>query len=187
MIKIVSFIDFVPRLFMATNRQSVFTFLNVTESLTDINHQRLEDIRSTYTSMTNAKVDDRLKLIADKFSLLDDAINLEYLNICVTSSTLQLACENIIGKYFDASMAEQRNKRRPVSSTTTTTTSSSSSTSTLNNVIIPREQNTAPSTNTETLTTVICQILVKENQIAVIEFIRYFLLCPLAEVGTGNR
>ena len=165
---------------MATNRQSVFAFLNVTESLATIDYQHLEDIRSAYASMTNTKTDDRLKLIVNRFNLLDDATNLEYLRICATSSTLQIACDKIIDKYSDALMAEEGNRRRPA-------TTISSSITTSSNGMRQREQSSAAMTNIETLMTIKCQILIKENEPAVIEFIRYFLLCPLAELARGYK
>ncbi|CAF2859194.1 unnamed protein product [Rotaria sp. Silwood2] len=160
---------------MTTNRQSVFTFLNVTESVTTIDRTRLEQLRSDYATMmktvpivtttTMVNQDDQLKLLARKFMLIDDSINLDHLNLCVSCSSLDIACEAILGKYIDVLMAERRAARKTTQS----------------NV-----KPTMP-TVTESLTKIICQILVKQNDGAVIAFIHNFLLSPLAETTSNQR
>ncbi|CAF4002905.1 unnamed protein product, partial [Rotaria sp. Silwood1] len=85
----------------AFNRQSVFTFLNVSESITTIDRTRLEQLRSDYvavvktlpkaTTTTTDNHNDPLKMIAEKFMLVDDPINLDHLNLCVSCSSLDVA------------------------------------------------------------------------------------------------
>ncbi|CAF3886512.1 unnamed protein product [Rotaria sordida] len=168
---------------MPSNRQSVFAFLNVTESVATIDRIRLEQLRSDYATMiktqsmatttTTANLDYQLKSIAEKFMLIDDSINLDHLNLCVSCSSLDVACEAMVGKYIDALMAERRNARKATQMNVKPTVPSSSSAA-------------AAPIATESLKQIICQIIVKQNDSAVIEFIQTFLLSPLAEI-TSKR
>ncbi|CAF1244888.1 unnamed protein product [Rotaria sordida] len=169
---------------MPSNRQSVFAFLNVTESVATIDRTRLEQLRSDYAAMiktqlmatttTTANLDYQLKSIAEKFMLTDDSINLDHLNLCVSCSSLDVACEAMLGKYIDALMAERRNARK--------------ATQTNVKPIVPSAAAAAAAPiATESLKQIICQIIVKQNDSAVIEFIQTFLLLPLAEITSKRK
>ncbi|CAF4654000.1 unnamed protein product [Rotaria sp. Silwood1] len=165
---------------MAFNRQSVFTFLNVSESITTIDRTRLEQLRSDYvavvktlpkaTTTTTDNHNDPLKMIAEKFMLVDDPINLDHLNLCVSCSSLDVACEAILGKYIDFIIVERRNARKTTQS----------------NAKLVIQSSTLPIV-TVSLTKIICQILVKQNDTVVIEFIQNFLLSPLTEITSKRR
>jgi hypothetical protein len=174
---------------MATNCQSVLAFLNVTESMNTINRERLEKIRSAYANMveteptatTTINGDDKIKLLADKFSLMDDAENIAHLTKCVTERFLDFACEFIFGEYLRIRTIEQRRARKnqslPTSSTILNTTTESTA---------PAIASEA-SMITQVLPKILCQILLKKNRASVLEFCENFLLCPLAKAASKRR
>jgi hypothetical protein len=173
---------------MAGNRQTVFTFLNVTKSLGDINRVRLEELRSFYAKMMNASsvtttttanVDDPLKQLAQKFMISDDPTNAQHLNLCVTKSSVEEVCEEFVRQYNEAYWAEKRNAKKsniqqPISSVTKNIAAESAA------------QPPAASIKTEELSHVNCRILVKQNQPVVIDFIQKFLLAPLAQTASTH-
>ena len=104
------------------------------------------------------------------FTLANDRINLDHLNVCITSKSLEAACEAIFGRYLDALIVEKRNARK--------TNQSSSH---------PAKQTVTGPTVTELVTQATCQILVKQNQPAVMEFIQKFLLTPLDQLKSTQK
>lgn len=160
---------------MATNRQTVFRFLNVTESITTIDRNLLEKIRTDYASFTNSvtsattvsNTDDQLKALCDKLMLVNDATNLELLKLCVSSKNVEIACQELLGKYIDALIAEKRNARKVV--------------------IQPPAPIPAKPVVTESLSQVTCQIFIKQDQLPLIEFIDTFLLSPLDQNAPIRR
>ncbi|CAF1512541.1 unnamed protein product [Didymodactylos carnosus] len=172
---------------MATNKPSVFNFLNVTESMNTINRERLEEIRSAYANMndtepienTTNNEDAKIKLLADKFSLMNDAENLVHLNKCISEQFLDVACHAILGEYLRIRTIEQRKARRnqssPASSTIPKITTE------------PIAQASEASMVTKVLPQVFCQILLKKNRASMLEFCQDFLLCPLAKAASTRR
>lgn len=92
---------------MRTIRKDLFEYLNVTEDLTKIDFNRLEQIRSTYANILQTNPDDPLTSLAQTFGLLTDAENREYLNTCVTSASKETAAQSLFGKYLDKKLAEK--------------------------------------------------------------------------------
>ncbi|CAF3353898.1 unnamed protein product, partial [Rotaria sp. Silwood2] len=152
-----------------------------------INRERLEEIRSAYDNMnetepietatTNADVE--IKLLADQFSLIDDAENLALLNKCIRTPFLDLACEAIFGEYLRIRTIEQRKARMNQSSPASSTISKITTESTA--------QASEASMVTKVLPQVLCQILLKKNRASVLEFCQDFLLCPLAKAASKRR
>ena len=144
---------------MTTDRLGVFEYLNVTESLSTIDSVRLEKIRSTYDDIIKNKSDKPLELLAQTLMLINDAENLNYLNICVTSSSAAIARQTLCGKYLEKQSADRRNARK---------TKQAEAAATAMNTVEP-------------VSKVICQILIKEIESTVIDFIHHFLLAPLKQ------
>lgn len=152
---------------MATNHQTVFSFLNVTESLSRIDRKNLEQIRSAYTNMikngSSSIIDDQLKALADEFMIANDTTNLDHLKICVLSKSSVIACQEIWAKYIDTLSSRERNSKKMNQISTSTSAKP-----------IPRKPIV-----TESLSQATCQIFIKRNQPVLIEFIQNFLLSPL--------
>ncbi|CAF1560667.1 unnamed protein product, partial [Didymodactylos carnosus] len=142
--------------------------------------QRLEQIRSAYadtmknaqTTTTTTNADDRIKLLAKGFPLIDDEQNLAHLKLCVIGTHLEIACQAILGEYLKI-LIEQQNARKANSPSVPPTIVDTATKST---VQVP-----------ESLSKIMCQILVKKNQPAVIEFIQSFLLSPLAKAASRQK
>jgi len=169
---------------MATDLKSVFTFLKVSEVPETIELGLVENLRSAYDTIsktasvttTATNLDDQLKQLAQMFLLMDDATNLEHLKLCVTTRSVAIACAELFGKYADMVAAERRNARRAAQpSTTQPSTTQFSAT-----------QPSAVTRKSESLSHIICEILVKQNKPAVIEFIQNFLLFPLAQTASTH-
>ncbi|CAF1085429.1 unnamed protein product [Adineta steineri] len=160
---------------MATEYQSVFTFLNLTTSLTTIDRERMEKLRSSYDTIVKTSsvttmgvnIDDQLKQLAQIFMLIDDATNIDHLKICVTASSIGVACEAIFAKYADMMIMEKRNAKKALQQSTASVTT---------NITDKQATNIV-----EYLSHIICQIIVKQNEPAVIGFIHNFLLSPVGE------
>ena len=171
---------------MATARQSVFSFLKVSESLSTIDPQNLQKIRSSYAQMIDASPrtttttgDNPLKSLAQMYALYDDATNLDHLNLCVTCSSLERACEAIYEKYVEAFFVMDQYSDN-INLPSTPLSAKNTSTNQTGEI-------TAVSAETESLSRVICEIVIKKNQSPVIDFIYNFLLCPLANTGSVQK
>lgn len=163
---------------MVTNRQTVFSFLNVTESLSTIDRTNLEEIRSAYTNMikngSSCTIDDQLKALADQFMIANDTTNLDHLKICVLSNSLGIALQKIWSKYIDTLSSGERNSKKMNQISTSTSAK-------------PMTQISTKSIVTESLSQATCQIFIKRNQPVLIEFIQNFLLSPLDQNTSRTR
>lgn len=139
---------------MADDRQSVFNYLHVTESLSSIDRKRLEGLRTFYTTLSKSD--------SNEYLLMNDEENLEYLKLCVTSNSLEVACQAIFGKYLDQMIAQKRQVRNVIPVMTTTVAN-------------------------QAISKAICQILIKRNESIVIEFLEKFLLTPLDAKATNTH
>ncbi|CAF4946847.1 unnamed protein product [Rotaria sp. Silwood1] len=154
-----------------------------------INREHLEEIRSAYADMeetestatTIINADHKIKLLADKFFLMDDAENLAHLKKCIMEPHVELACAAIYGEYIQICTIEQRRARRNQPSPASSTISKIKTESTA-----PTGASESPMA-TEVLPHIICQILVKKNRASVFEFCQDFLLCPLAKTSSKRR
>ncbi|CAF3603252.1 unnamed protein product [Rotaria socialis] len=169
---------------MTENRSSVFAYFNVTESMQTIDRVRLEAVRSAYANIRDDELTDtqrhnaeeKVKLLTDKFPIMNDAENLALLNKCVLGQYLELACQAIFGDYVHKRTKEMRRARTNNTSTTTSTISNQTTGS-------PAQVSTA-SNATEPLPKAFCQILLKKNPTVVFQFIQNFLLCPIHQTPT---
>ena len=155
---------------MARNRQTVFNFLNVTESSSTIDRQNLDKIRAAYTNVKDGSsltTDDPLKVVADKFMLTDDAVNLEHLKICVSSGSVGIACQAIWSKYIDTLVAAEG-----------ITTKRNHS---------PRTSASAGSAISIVVCEATCRILLKRNHTALMEFVQDFLLAPFHQNASSTH
>ncbi|CAF3954118.1 unnamed protein product [Rotaria sp. Silwood1] len=108
---------------MATNVQSVFDYLTVTELLTTLNRERLKEIRSTYDQLKSAQyggaatnVDELVKMLTQKFFIVDDIENLDRLKRCVTEDYFEVACQTLLNEYLTKLRQERMNARKVKSS-----------------------------------------------------------------------
>jgi hypothetical protein len=174
---------------MAADLKSVFTFLKVSEVPETIELGLVENLRSAYDTIlktasvttTTTNLDDQLKQLAQMFLLMDDATNLEHLKLCVTTRSVAIACAELFGKYADMVAAERRNARRAAQPSTTQPSTTQPSTTQFS-----ATQPSAVTRKSESLSHIICEILVKQNKPAVIEFIQNFLLFPLAQTASTH-
>ncbi|CAF3715525.1 unnamed protein product [Rotaria sp. Silwood1] len=104
---------------MATNVQSVFDYLTVTELLTTLNRERLKEIRSTYDQLKSAQyggaatnVDELVKMLTQKFFIVDDIENLDRLKRCVTEDYFEVACQTLLNEYLTKLRQERMNARK---------------------------------------------------------------------------
>jgi hypothetical protein len=155
---------------MASNYQTVFSFLNVTQSLLTIDRKNLEKIRLAHDKIKkkepSSTIDDQLKKLADEFMIVNDATNVDHLKICVESGTVGIACQALSKQYTDPLHPEEQNSTKTNQILTSTSAKHTAKMST----------RPAP---IESLSQATCQILIKDNRQPLIQFIENFLLSPL--------
>ena len=157
---------------MNSDQESVFTFLKVTDNGNTVDRDRLEKLRSEYEKIKSApsvttsapNTDDQLRQLAQMFKLADDPTNLEHLKLCVTSSKPEIACKNLSTAYMKTATKKSQNAKETTNTIAKTTTVSAQS-----------------------LSQIICQILIKRNHPLVIDFIEKFLVAPIAQTASYDQ
>ena len=137
---------------MATNLQTVFDYLNVTQDIGTINQEHLKEIQSAY-DRTNPN--DSLKKLIETFQFVNDRENIEHLKLCVDKSSISLSRQSLFTAYLTKKTAENRNVRKNEKQESTTTNDSST---------------------TESISEMICQIFLKKIHPFIDEFVDTFLL-----------
>ncbi|CAF1454924.1 unnamed protein product [Adineta steineri] len=160
---------------MATNIQSLFDYLAVKGLFGMLDRERLKEIHTRYDRLKNEQfdsnaisVDELIKKLTQQFPIDDDKENIDRLKRCVTQQSFELAYQNLQKEYINK-LSEEKKKAKQIATSTNITETS----------IVP---NPTTQTNVETISTIICQILIKQNQGNVIGFIQHFLLCPFNEI-----
>lgn len=160
---------------MATNVQSLFEYLNVTESLVTLNFERLEKIRSTYQQLKIAQHEDAttnldklVKEVSQKFFIIDDKENLDRLKLCITEEHIEIASQILFNEYLKKLTQERMNARKAKLPSNVTG--------------MPVAEATV-----EIMPNVICQVLIKQNHPAVIDFITNFLLSSMDTIDCEQK
>ncbi|CAF1473854.1 unnamed protein product [Adineta steineri] len=107
-----------------TSQQSVQEFISLSASWSNLNRDHLSQIRTTHQTISQGDIvnglsQQTLTTLAQRFNFYTDQINLDYLKCCVENVSENGAVQDLIRKFIDNQINNNRSARRGPSSVQT--------------------------------------------------------------------
>jgi hypothetical protein len=154
-----------------TSQQSVEEYLSLTSSWSSLNRDHLSQIRTVHETISqednkNQLSQQTLRTLAQRFNLVNDQINLDYLKCCVENQNEDAAAMDLVRKWTDIQADNNRPVRRKVPDTSNSSRQLAQENITVAAAAVPAQ--------VELVCEAVCMIYVKRTASPVDTFIQEF-------------